>query len=158
MGSPAGTIKQAMTNPNRLNKKRIISVNLIIISLIVFFNSCCPFVKADDLGHGFVLSEYDHGDRRILYSKDKCSGTGIEVVPMSVLEYASNSRWIIARSSKFRDTTNFQYWIIDKDFDIPQNDDSTVNSIKSYVSGPLDSATFTSRLDEQQINLKLKKF
>ena len=125
--------------------------------LNLLFNSCCLFIKADDLGHSFVLSEYDNVDRRILYSKEKCSGSGIEVVPMTVLEYANNSKWIIAKSSKSRISSDYDYWIIDKDFDIPQNLDSLIIIIRSHVRGPLDSTTFISKLNIHKINLRLKK-
>ncbi len=71
----------------------------MLILLFLTVNSCCLFIKATDLGKNFVLSEYDDIDKRILYTEDKCSGMGIEVVPMSVLEHAYNKRWIIAKSS-----------------------------------------------------------
>ena len=63
--------------------------------LSVLFSSCCPFIKAEDLGNNFILSEYDNVDRRIIYSKEKCSGLGIEVVPLTVVEYANNPLGII---------------------------------------------------------------
>lgn len=122
----------------------------------LFLSSCCPFIKADNLGHDFILSEYDNVDRRILYSKDKCSGEGIEIVPMTVLEYANNSNWIIAKSSKSKLSADYEYWIIDKNFEIQQND-SAINIIKAHVYGPLDSITFINKLNQQNINLKLKK-
>jgi hypothetical protein len=140
-----------------LEKKATTKIGFLIVFLTLFFNSCCLFIKADDLGHDFVLSEYDNVDRRIFYSKEKCSGSGIEVVPMTVLEHANNSKWIIAKSSKSRFATGYEYWIIDKDFDISQNHDSTISIIKSHVFGPLDSTAFQSMLNRQKINLGLKK-
>lgn len=134
-----------------------VNIGLIIILLNLFFTSCCPFIKAEDLGQNFILSEYDNADRKILFSKEKCSGSGIEVVPMTVLEYANNSKWIIAKSSKLRFGTNIEYWIIDKDFDQPQNYDSTINIIKAHVYGPFDSTTFMKKINSQKINLKLRK-
>ncbi len=139
-----------------MNKKSTVKIGLIIFLMNLFLSSCCPFIKADSLGHNFILSEYDNVDRRILYSKDKCSGEGIEIVPMTVLEYANNSNWIIAKSSKSKLSADFEYWIIDKNFDIQQND-SAINIIKAHVYGPLDSISFINKLNQQNINLKLKK-
>jgi len=132
---------------------------LILIVLIFFFNSCCPFVKAENLGNNFILSEYDNVDRRILYSKDKCSGTGIEIVPMTVIEFASNSKWIIANSSPSRFKTEYHYWIIDKDIKIQiiQDNKNSIDSLKSHVYGPLDSSTFVNKVVDKKINLVLKK-
>lgn len=140
-----------------MNFKTTNKIKLIIILLSSFISSCCGFIKADDLGQNFVLSEYDNVDRRILYSEDKCSGSGIEVVPMTVLEYAYNSKWIIAKSVKSKLTTDYEYWIIDKDFNISQAKDSITDIIKSHVYGPVDSATFISKLNNQKINLTLKR-
>jgi hypothetical protein len=134
-------------------------IGLLAFTLSLIFHSCddCGFIKEESLGNNFVMSEYDNVDRRILYSEDKCSGSGIEVVPMTVLAYDSDPKWIIAKSSKSRFSADFDYWIIDKAFDIGQNNDRTVNMIKSHIYGPLDSTTFISRLGIQKINLKLKK-
>ena len=134
-----------------------IKISFVIIFLALLFDSCCSLIKAEDLGNDFILSEYDNVDRRILYSKEKCSGSGIEVVPMTVLEYANNSRWIIAKSSGSRLGTDYEYWIIDKNFSISQTYDSTISLIKSHVYGPLDSTTFISKLYRQKINLRLQK-
>jgi hypothetical protein len=62
-----------------------LKTGLILIVLSLLFSSCCPFIKAEDLGINFILSEYDNVDRRIIYSKEKCSGSGIEVEPMTVV-------------------------------------------------------------------------
>ena len=136
-----------------------LKTGLLLIVLSLFFSSCCPFIKAEDLGNNFILSEYDNVDRRIIYSKEKCSGSGIEIVPMTVLEYANNSKWIIAKSSTSRFKTEYQYWIIDKDFNIEivQDNKSTIDSMKSHVYGPFDSTTFINKLYSQKINLVLKK-
>ncbi|MFT4019362.1 MAG: hypothetical protein QM668_20525 [Agriterribacter sp.] len=154
----ATTNSYYQTKQSKLNFKDTNKTEFIIIVLLSsFISSCCGFIKADDLGQNFVLSEYDNVDRRILYSEDKCSGSGIEVVPMTVLEYAYNSKWIIAKSAKSKLTTDYEYWIIDKDFKVPQVKDSLMDIIKSHVYGPFDSTTFISRLNNQRINLTLKK-
>ena len=127
--------------------------------LSVLFSSCCPFIKAEDLGTNFILSEYDNVDRRIIYSKEKCSGSGIEIVPMTVVEYANNSKWIVAKSLPTRFKTEYQYWIIDKNFNIElvQDNKSSIDFVKSHVYGPIDSTTFINKLFSQKINLVLKK-
>ena len=131
-------------------------VTLIFFFVVISMNSCCPFIKADDLGHNFILSEYDVVDRRILYTNDKCSGSGIEVVPMTVLEYATNSKWIIAKSAKSKFVAEYEYWLIDKEFDTPGTD-KVLNVLKSHTSGPLDSVSFVNTLNAQKINLNLNK-
>ena len=136
-----------------------LKTGLILIVLSLLFSSCCPFIKAEDLGNNFILSEYDNVDRRIIYSKEKCSGSGIEIVPMTVVEYANNSKWIIAKSSPTRFKTEYQYWIVDKDFNIElmQDNKSSIDSLKSHANGPFDSTIFTNKLHSQNINLVLKK-
>ena len=83
----------------------------ILIGFSLLFTSCCFWVKEEHLGNNIYLSEYDNVDRRILFSKEKCSSSGIEIVPMTVLEYAYNSNWIIAKSGS-RNKKDFQYWIL----------------------------------------------
>ena len=139
-------------------KKRI---GLLGLSLTLIFHSCddCGFIKEESLGNNFVLSEYDNVDRRILYSEKRCSGSGIDIVPMTVTEYAIDSKWIIAKSRTSRLETEHQYWIISKDFKVKllQDNDSTLNIIKSHVYGPFDSTTFTNKLHANKISLMLKK-
>lgn len=132
------------------------AVTLLIVSILVF-NSCC-FTKEEYLGNNFILSEYDNVDRRILYSEKTCTVSGIEIVPMTVLEYAYDSKWIIAKSGS-RENVNYQYWIIDKDFkvDLIKDNDSTLNIIRSHVNGPNDSSSFVKQLRIAKINLVLKK-
>ncbi len=136
-------------------------VALLTLSLCLIFHSCddCGFIKEEPLGNNFMLSEYDNVDRRILYSEETCSGSGMEVVPMTVTEYANDSKWIIAKARTSRLETVYQYWIINKDFKVKllQDNDSTLNTIKSHVYGPFDSTTFTNKLLDYNISLKLKK-
>jgi hypothetical protein len=136
-------------------------IGLLALTLTLIFHSCddCGFIKEQSLGNSFVLSEYDNVDRRILYSEERCSGSGIEIVPMTVTEYANDSKWIIAKSRTSRFETEYQYWIIRKDFKVKllQDNGSTLNTIKSYVYGPFDSTTFTNKLHADKIGLMLKK-
>jgi hypothetical protein len=133
--------------------------NQLIFFLLVcgIFNFCC-IVKEQKLRNNFILSEYDNADIQILYSEETCAASGIPIVPMTVLEYAYNTRWIIAKSgSKYNKESS--YWIIDKDFkvEIIRDNDSTLNIIKSRVIGPLDSKKFAENLRINNINLVLKK-
>lgn len=132
---------------------------LLLFALMVLYNSCCPFIKEDILGNNFYLSEYDNVDRRILYSEESCSNSGIEIVPMTVTEYAYNADWIVAKSSASNQTTENRYWIVDKIFKVKiiQDNDSTINVIKSHVFGPFDSTKFVQFLYTKKINLTLHK-
>jgi len=116
-------------------------------------SSCCPFIKEERLGNHFYLSEYDNVDRRIFYSEESCSASGIEVVPMTVMEYAYNSEWIIAKSGNKRTNSDIQYWIIKNDYDV----EPTEEVIKSNVLGPLDLEPFSKELRVKKIQLTLKK-
>lgn len=139
--------------------RKKIGVLAFVLSLI--FHSCddCGFIKEEPLGNNFILSEYDNVDRRILYSETRCSGSGIVIVPMTVTEYANDSKWIIAKSRASGFGTDYQYWIVNKDFKVKlvQDSDSTLNIIKSNVYGPFDSITFGYRMYANKINLQLKK-
>ncbi len=136
-----------------------LKIILLLFGKMVLYNSCCPFMKEESLGNNFYLSEYDNVDRRILYSEKSCANAGIEIVPMTVAEYAFNADWIIAKSSASRQTAENRYWIIDKSFKVKiiQNNDSTINVIKSYVLGPLDSTKFVQFLSAKGIKLTLQK-
>ena len=127
--------------------------------LMILYNSCCPFIKEESLGNNFYLSEYDNVDRRILYSEESCSNSGIEIVPMTITEYAYNSNWIIAKSSVSGQMAENKYWIVDKKFKVKiiQNNDSTIGVIKSHVFGPFDSTKFTQFLIAKDIKLTLRK-
>lgn len=126
---------------------------IIFFALLITLTSCCPFVKEENLGSNVYLSEYDNVDRRILYSKESCSGSGLEIVPMTVLEYNYDSKWIIAKSGSKKGKSSTKFWILKKDFD----NEPTPDLIKSNTIGPLDEKQFLNELTKRQINLKLKK-
>jgi hypothetical protein len=121
--------------------------------LLSILSSCCPFVKEESLGNNFYLSEYDNVDRRIFYSKESCSGAGVEIVPMTVLEYSFDSEWIIAKSGSKRTNSNIQYWIIKNN----HTAEPTVEDIKSNIFGPLDMETFSRELANKEVHLSLKR-
>jgi hypothetical protein len=136
-----------MISLRRLRVKEV----LFCFGLIQY--SCCPFVKEDYLGSNFILSEYDNVDRRILYSNERCSGSGTEIVPMTVSEYAFDDKWIVAKADS-------GYWIVNKDTNLRYLSDSITSkpSIpEAKLNGPYDSAAFVQKLNENSIKLKLKK-
>ena len=78
---------------------------------------------------------------------------------MTVTEYAFNSNWIIAKSSASGQTAENKYWIVEKSFKVKilQDNDSTINVIKSHVFGPFDSTRFVQLLLTEDIELTLQK-
>lgn len=150
------TASNSKIDNDKLMQLKII---LLLFGLMILYNSCCPFIKEESLGNNFYLSEYDNVDRRILYSEESCSNSGIEIVPMTVTEYAYNSNWIVAKSSESRQKAKYKFWIVDKNFQVKiiQDNDSTINVIKSHVFGPFDSTKFVQLLFAKNIKLTLHK-
>ena len=91
-------------------------VTYTIFLLGIFLSSCCLTVEEEYLGNNLYLSEYDNVDRRVLYSEKNCSGSGVEIVPMTILEFSYNDKWIIAKSGSQRQKSNFGYWIIQNSY------------------------------------------
>lgn len=143
-------------NPNMLKRIRLA---LFVLGISILYHSCCSFEKEENLGNNFYLSEYDNVDRRILYSDKQCSVSGVEIVPMTVIEYASNDKWIIAKTIPPRQNNQGLYWIVEKDSETNtnRNNDNTFNTVKPHVFGPLDSLRFAQALSEKGIELVLKK-
>jgi hypothetical protein len=129
--------------------KTVFYVFFVVLSALI---SCCPFVKEEYLGNNLYLSEYDNADRRILFAEAPCSQSGTEIVPMTVLEYGFNSKWIIAKTGDEIKKTKFQYWIIKNDYE----SQPTVEVVKSNIAGPLDSITFVREMRNRNIRLGLK--
>ncbi|MFD2565612.1 hypothetical protein [Aquimarina rubra] len=129
-------------------------VRLMFISLSLLFvlNSCCFGAKENHLGNNIYLSEYDNVDLRILYQKESCAQSGVEIVPMTILEIAHNSEWIIAKSGNKRSNSDFKYWIIQNSYsNIPD-----AETVKLNTKGPLDKTTFENLIMERSIELELK--
>lgn len=137
---------------HRLLKKLSLRI-ILIIGLLTTMYSCCPFVKEEYLGSNLYLSEYDDTDRAILYSEKSCSGGGIEIVPMTILEYDYNSEWIIAKSGDKRKDSNIQYWIIKNHFD----SELTSELIKANRVGPLTEELFLREMATRQVQLKFRE-
>jgi hypothetical protein len=115
---------------------------ILIVIIINLLYSCCFSVNEKQLGKNLYLSEYDNVDRRILYSKERCTGNGIELIPMTVTEFSYNTNWVLAKTNTRR--ANSQYWIIDKSLleTINNYNDLTTNVIHESVIGPIVSLTF----------------
>lgn len=128
------------------------TVAFIFLGLSLIISSCCLTIKEKHLGKNFYLSEYDNVDRRILYSKEKCSGGGIEIVSMTVTEYAYDNEWIIAKTGTGNNSKN-QYWIIKKIEKI----EPTAEDLKSNTFGQLGLEEFKKKLIENKIDLTLEK-
>jgi hypothetical protein len=136
-------------------KRKLVNLIIVFQLTILIFNSCCLGVKSENLGNNFVYSEYDAFDRRVLYTKDKCSGMGIEIVPMRVIGYAFDSKWIIAESTNSQSTES-QFWIIEK-YLFPDYDDEKIkNAIDQNMFGPMDKVSFKREIRNRGILLSLK--
>jgi hypothetical protein len=72
---------------------------------------------------------------------------------MTIMEYAFDSEWIIAKSENKRTNSNIQYWIIKNDYDF----EPSAEVVKSNVLGPLDLESFSRELSGKNIQLTLEK-
>ena len=131
-------------------KTTLIFINL---TLLVVLNSCCVGTKENHLGNNIYLSEYDNVDRRILFKQEKCANSGTEIVPMTVLEIAHNSEWIIAKSGNKRAKSDFKYWVIRNKYDQIANPEIIIENTTEFNDFDL----FESFLTKNKINLELKK-
>jgi len=129
---------------------------LTFLILVILLNSCCFGVKEDHLGNNIYLSEYDIVDRRILYQTESCATSGIEIVPMTVLEIADNNKWIIVKTGNGRKRTEdkyFKYWVIKNDYEnLPDSETVKINTTEFD-----DRQEFDKFLTENNIELKLNK-
>lgn len=137
-----GTLGSIDENSQMVLKK------FLFLGMLFGICSCCFSVKEEYLGNNLYLSEYDNRDRRILYSEEKCSGSGFEIIPMTVTAYNFNDNWVIAES---KSSENYNYWIIQNSYtSIP-----TADEIKRNTHGPLDSLSFYRIMEENSITLEL---
>jgi hypothetical protein len=126
-------------------------LTFILLGLLFVFNSCCIGAKEDYLGNNIYLSEYDNVDRRILYQTERCAVSGVEIVPMTILELAHNDKWIIAKSGDKRNNSDFKYWIIHNSYqDVPD-----AETVKKNTIGPLDNNSFIKIMREKSIDIEL---
>lgn len=113
--------------------------------------SCEFSAKEKHLGNNLYLSEYDCVDRRILYQTRKQAVSGIEIVPMTVLQLDFNNNWIIVKTKDSKNN-GLVYWIIKNSYDgIP-----TSEELKENTFGPLNKVDFESYVVNNGIQLNLK--
>ena len=136
--------------------KKIIENILTFLILVISLNSCCIGAKEDYLGNNIYLSEYDNVDRRILYQTESCATSGVEIVPMTILEIADNNKWIIAKTGNGRKRTEdkfFKYWVIKNDYENSPNSET----VKRNTTELNNRQDFDKFLTENKIKLKLNK-
>jgi hypothetical protein len=133
-----------------LNFKTRLVFSFIGLSLII--QSCCFGVKEKYLGNKIYLSEFDNVDRRILYQENSCAMSGIEIVPMTVIEIAYDTEWIIAKSENKLHHTNIKYWIIKNYY----NTLPDAEAIKENTTKFSDYNLFKSYLEDNNITIQLK--
>jgi len=121
--------------------------------LFISLNSCCLGVKEEYLGNNIYLSEYDNYDIRILYQEYSCATSGIEIVPMTILEISHNSEWIIAKSGDKRKNSDFKYWVIKNNYKSLPNSETVIKNRIEFS----DLKKFEFYLAEKKINLELKR-
>ena len=129
---------------------------LYFLITIIALSSCCIGAYEEYLGNNMYLSEYDNIDRRILYQEYECASSGIEIIPMTVLEIAHNENWIIAKTGYGREKTErkyFEYWIIVNNYEVLPKPER----IKENTTKFANKKEFESFLSENKITLKLKK-
>ncbi|MDN3725546.1 hypothetical protein QRD02_14265 [Aequorivita sp. SDUM287046] len=136
-------------------KKRVGNI-LTFLILVISLNSCCIGAKENYFGNNIYLSEYDNVDRRILYQTKSCATSGVEIVPMTVLEIADNDKWIIAKTGNGRKREEdkfFKYWVIKNDYkDLPNS-----KTVKRNTTEFNNRHDFDNFLIENKIELQLKK-
>ena len=134
-------------------KTRLIFYNL---TLLVVLNSCCFGTKETHLGNNIYLSEYDNVDRRILYQTESCATSGVEIVPMTVLEIGNNDKWIIAKTGYGKKRTEaeyFKYWTIKNDYEKIPDSETVKNNTTEFEN----RQEFDKFLTENNIEIKLNK-
>lgn len=128
---------------------------LSFILLLLTGCNCHSLVRVVELGNHFALVEVDETSIDYKYEGSKdCYQYAAPVIPVEVLAYNYNEHWIIAKSgSKYR-PQEATYWIVDKDFKFSRL--GYYEELKKQTIGPLDSLQFYKKMEELNINLKLK--
>lgn len=132
--------------------EKILSLLIIAISL----NSCCFGAKEDYLGNNIYLSEFDNVDRRILYQTESCATSGVEIIPMTVLEIGRNNKWIVVKTGNGRNLEEekyFKFWIIKNIYESLPDSETVKNNTKEFNN----RKDFEEFLNKNNIELKLNK-
>ena len=136
-------------------KRRIENI-LTFLILIISLNSCCIGAKEDYLGNNIYLSEYDTVDRRIFYQTESCATSGVEIIPMTVLEIGNNDKWIVAKTGYGRNRKEekfFKFWVIKNDYErLPDSE-----TVKRNTTEFENRKDFDKFLTENKIELELNK-
>lgn len=139
-------------------KAKLILIALTLSTLTACIEKCKSWGDYK-LGGGYSLMSGDGDDETILIvctSDEECCHAGIELVPQNVSEIASDSWWIVARTSRGKENG---YWVIRKTkFDVANLDSAQVETIKSGVHGPMQHDDYLEWLDGNGITLRLEKF
>ena len=129
---------------------------LLFILLLVGCN-CHSWMRIVELGNNFALVEADDTSINYdYYGGQNCflGKYAAQVIPVEVLAYNYNERWIIAKSGDEHRPQEVAYWIVDKDFEFIRL--GFHEELKKQTIGPLNSLQFDQKLKELNINLKLK--
>lgn len=143
----------SIEHDEQINDAMKIRLAFFFSSMLFVLNSCCIGAKEDYLGNNIYLSEYDNTDRRILYQKESCSSSGIEIVPATILEMSYNSEWIIAKSGSRKNGSNFKYWVIKNKYENLPSPEIVKKNTLEFV----DYNVFKYYLTNKDIGLQLKR-
>lgn len=142
--------------------------------IITFFSSCdCSLVGAENLGKNLALLEGDvREDKVIVYcgNKENCCSGGAYILPTYenhydkkgnyaefIEEVAYNERWILVKSFLVKEN-KFNYWIIDKNFDLKDSsftEGKKIEMIRKNVIGPLNKKKLDDLIKNNKIKLSL---
>lgn len=159
-------------------KKVFLTISFIALFLTIFtlFFICnCNSWGDNDLGNNFSLLGGDRIEETVIVyctNRDEinnCCAGGIYIIPsdqyhttdgeysefIKTVEY--NDKWIIAKTFKIETRKN-RYWILNADLSnrlSMKNYQNIEKLLQEYVTGPLDSLTFNSTINELKIDLKI---
>ena len=129
----------------------------LLFVLLLSGCSCHNWMRIVELGNNFALVEADDTSINYdYYGGQNCflGKYAAGVVPVEVLAYNYNERWIIAKSGSEHRPQETTFWIVDKDFNFTRL--GFHEELKEQTIGPLDSLQFYQKLKELNINLELK--
>jgi hypothetical protein len=88
-----------------------------------------------------------------MYQHKRCAVSGVEIIPMTILEIAHDEKWIIAKSGNKRTEGDYKFWVIKNQYEkIPDSETVKRNTIKFESQ-----EDFEQFLSENHIGLKLRK-
>ena len=129
----------------------------LLFVLLLTGCGCHSWIRIVEFGNNFALVEADDTSINYdYYGGQNCflGKYSAEVIPIEVLAYNYNERWIIAKSGSEHRPQEATYWIVNKDFNFTRL--GFHNELKKQTIGPLDSLQFYEKMKEFNIDLKLK--